>query len=329
MKATDLIKERLGQKILLLTHHNADPDSICAAILLQKGLKKLGAESRIGVVESISRLSKKIVEHTKCKVEADPSADVDFIILLDASSPGQLSDYAKTFEASKAFKLVIDHHTGQEEKVSADFLYVDADSTSTIGIVYSVLEELGVEIDKDMVFIALFGMVAETAHLRYASPADFNLIGQLLKEYKIDYTEILDLLSTPLHVSERIARLNALGRARYSRFRDYLVATSYVGSFEASAARALIRVGADLAVVTSTKKKEIRASIRAQPAFCKEIGIDVSKDLIPGIAKIIDGTGGGHPTVGGANGKNVKAQKELFKFVLDEIKKRAEAGKNG
>lgn len=327
MAPADVIKEKLGQNILLLTHHNADPDSVCSALILQEALKKLGANSQVGVIESASKLAKKIIKKYGCEIKKDPPLDVDFIVLLDASSPGQLSDYAEKFKASKAFKLIIDHHTGQEEKLDADSYFIDEGSTSTISMVLAILKELGVELDKKMAFIALFGTVAETAHLRYADASDFKLIGELLKKHKIKYTEILNLLATPLDVSERIARLNSVQRTKYSRVKDYLIATSYVGSFEASVARALVNVGADLAVVNSIKKDEIRVSIRANHQFHKETGIDVSKDLIPEIAKIINGSGGGHPTVAGANGKDVKKNKEVCDFVVNEVKKRVGAKK--
>ena len=60
-KIADFLKQYSGKKIVLLGHHNADPDAVGAAYVLSEALKNLGCETVIGFAESISKLSKKVI----------------------------------------------------------------------------------------------------------------------------------------------------------------------------------------------------------------------------------------------------------------------------
>lgn len=46
---------------------------------------------------------------------------------------------------------------------------------------------------------------------------------------------------------------------------------------------------------------------------------------MPGVAKIIQGTGSGHPTAAGANGKLVKKADEALKYIVEYVKTRISA----
>lgn len=324
MDAVQLLRDSVGKNILLLVHHNADPDAICSAIALSEGLKQLGCENvKIGAVESTNKLSQKILNKLDCEVDKNPSLDVDVIILLDTSTPGQLSEMAEVFQNSKAEKLMIDHHAEGEDKLIVDHKLVDANATSTVELVCGLLKELGTKISDDVAFALCFGLVAETAHLQFATPDNFRLLADLEEAHSITHQDVLGLLRTPLHVSEKIAHFKALGRAKVHRIGNFLIVTSKVGSFEASCARAMIRVGADLAAVSS-RPDELRISLRASHGFVKETGIDLGRELIPEVARIINGSGSGHPAAAGANGSALDKGGEAFDFIINYVRKKIE-----
>ncbi len=321
-KLAEVLREFKGKEALLLAHKNADPDSICSALALYKELKKIGINTRIGAVESVSLLSKKILEKTNTTVDIDPAIDSDLIIFLDMSSIGQLGDFYKEVERSDAYKIVIDHHAIQDDNFKVDLSYIDENAATAVELVYDLLEELKIKISDETAFTILFGMIAETAHLRYAKQKNFRIIAELLEKHKICFSELLRFLETPLDISERIARLKAFKRARIHRVSNYLVVVSEIGSFEASSARAFISAGADVAAVISKRKNEIRVSLRASASFYNETGIDLGKDLIPEIAKIIKGTGSGHPTAAGANGQADISEEKIEELITKFVKKR-------
>ena len=321
-----ILQDYSRKSILLLTHHNADPDAICSATALALGLEQMGAKTRIGAAVSVSALSKKVIGKFGMDVEIDPKMDTDLIILLDTSTPGQLSGLCSAFEESKAKKVVIDHHTAQEFSLKADLSYVDESATSASEICYNLLQKLGVEITRDMAFMLIIGMLTDTAHFKYATPPALRTIADILESQSLTLAEIMDFLSTPQDISERIACLKAVQRAKLNKVGNYLVVVSNIGSFEASAARALMRTGADVAAVAAKRGDELRISLRAKSSFVSETGIDLGKDLVPEVAKVIDGSGSGHPTAAGANGKATGKMDEALNFIVDYIQKRVNKG---
>jgi len=216
--------------------------------------------------------------------------------------------------------MIIDHHTVHDYTLKADFSFIDEESSSTVELVYDLLKELKVKIDEKIAKSVLLGTVAETAHLQYASLKNFQILSELMEKFSIDYQWILATLETPLDVSERIARLKASQRVQFDRIGNFLIATSKIASFEASAARALIRAGADLVGVAAEKENEVRISLRSTQNFYEKTKIDLGKELIPKVAAIIGGTGSGHPTAAGANGKLVKKADEALKYILQYTK---------
>ena len=318
----EVIKQFKGKSVLLLGHKNADPDSVCSIIALSIGLKQLGFKVRSGVVESASKISQKILDEIDESIEINPDLKTDLIVMLDMSTEGQLSDFVQEIFSSSAKKMIIDHHAIHDYTLKTDFHFIDEKANSTVELVYDLLNELKVNINEKIAKAILLGTVAETAHLHYASLKNFEIIAELMKKFSIDYQWILATLETPLDVSERIARLKAAQRAKFERIGDFLVVASKVKSFEASAARLLIRAGADLAGVAAEKENEVRISLRSTPNFYKKTKIDLGKELVPEIAKIIKGTGSGHPTAAGANGTLVNKADEALKYIVEYTKTR-------
>ena len=149
----DAIKRFKGKSILLLGHKNADPDSVCSIVALSLGLKQLGYNVRSGVIESASKISQKILNEVGEGVEVDPDLNVDLIIMLDMSTEGQLSTFAEKVLASKAKKMIIDHHTVHDYSLKADYSFIDEESSSTVELVYDLLNELKAKIDEKIAFL--------------------------------------------------------------------------------------------------------------------------------------------------------------------------------
>lgn len=318
----EVFRNLKGKEVLLLAHKNADPDSFCSSLSLFKGLKEIGIETRIGAVESVGSLSKTILEKSGADLEIDPELDSDAVVLLDVSSEGPLGDYFEKLNSSDIYKIIIDHHPSPEEPLEADKKFIDTSSNSTVELVFDLLKELDVNLNEELAFAIIYAMVAETRHLRYAKLKNFKILAELLEKYDINFSDVLSALNTPLDISERIARLKAVKRVKFKKVSGYIIARSKVGSFEASAARALRRAGADVAVVLSEKKDEVRLSLRATSKFSNETGIDFGKGPIQKIGKILGGSGGGHPTAAGANGVKKGKEREVFNYIVDLVKER-------
>jgi hypothetical protein len=119
----------------------------------------------------------------------------------------------------------------------------------------------------------------------------------------VNVQETLPLLSLPLEYSERIARLRASQRVKLTKIHDWLITFSHVNAYQASAARALIGLGAHVAIVAGQKKKKkLQVSLRASREFHEKTGIHLGRDIAQPLGEYLHGMGGGHSISAGANG---------------------------
>jgi nanoRNase/pAp phosphatase (c-di-AMP/oligoRNAs hydrolase) len=113
--------------------------------------------------------------------------------------------------------------------------------------------------------------------------------------------------------------LKAGRRSRLFKIGDWIVALSHVSAYEASAARAMIDLGAHVAAVAGEKEGNVEISLRSALDFHTKTGIHLGKDVAKPLGEYLDGTGGGHATAAGVNGKgDVEAGLKRCLILLKE-----------
>lgn len=199
--------------------------------------------------------------------------------------------------------LLIDHHRiHPETEGQVAYMIVDEEATSTAEIIYRLWKESKFNLDRQEAMAIFLGIVYDTRRLALSNSGTFRIIMDLI-ECGVDVQEAFKLISVPLELSEKIARLKAVKRARIHRIDQWIVAVSKISTFQASAARALIGVGADVSIVGGVKDDELRVSLRSTGDFFEKTNIHLGRDLATPLGKEIGGAGGGHSTSAGANGK--------------------------
>ena len=117
---TKILDEIDAKIVVLLCHHNADPDAICSAYAFASLLKQSrpNFEVEIGAAHGISRLSRHLLTFLPIDVETQPNIEkADAMVLLDTNTIQQLDDLAEKVKNSKAPIIVIDHHVAHPETV--------------------------------------------------------------------------------------------------------------------------------------------------------------------------------------------------------------------
>jgi nanoRNase/pAp phosphatase (c-di-AMP/oligoRNAs hydrolase) len=101
----------------------------------------------------------------------------------------------------------------------------------------------------------------------------------------------------------------------------WIIVSSMVSSFEASACRALIDLGADVAIVSSNRKKGGRVSGRSTDAFHKRTGVSLAK-VMEKVGLELDGSGGGHPTAATVSSISDfdKGEKLALRYIQEQIR---------
>lgn len=295
---------------LVVVHHNGDPDALGSALALQA----VFPEVRIGAPLGLNNVAQRLLDAIGGTVLEKPRFDdFDYLVVVDTSSPVQLGAHAKDVREP----IVIDHHAYHDAWADALYVYVDPSKASCCEVVYDLLEQAYTEGHTDFtldgtcsdiptletVGIALLtGIWTDTGQFRHAHPSTFAAVAKLLSATGTSVTDILEILESEpeFHDGKRQAHFKAATRMRWDTIGPVSVAFSHVSAYEASAARALTLLGADVAFCVADTKGEIRASARARKKAVRDQGIHLG-DLMNRVGKRLGFMGGGHDGAAGMN----------------------------
>ena len=303
-----------GRSFLLLCHHNADPDSLGSAIAFSRYLTSRGIKNRIGVSQSISSYTKRLLQFAE--VEINPDVREDVVVIFDTSSIEQLEPIEIPHGK---FVIVIDHHAEKKKPIRANITIIDSSRTSTAEIVWELFKYLGFY-DETAAKALLAGIVTDTANFRFANSMTFKAVGEILERFDIQMGEIYGLVSPVsdenIDSARRMAVLKACQRVELKKAGRYIIAVSKVSAYESLACKTFLQLGADVAIVGS-EKKGVRISARARENLVKK-GLHLGR-IMEMVGPIIDGSGGGHAGAAGANGRS--NLDDALKFLIKEVEK--------
>ena len=266
--------------VLLLGHQNTDPDALCSAYAFQKLLKKLrpGIVTEIGRGQGVSKLSNHILNNLSIAMNPKPNVEnAEAIVLLDTNTIQQLGDLASKVAESNSPIIIIDHHAPHPETIKrATFYMTKEEASSACEVVYDLFRQAKVKIGIDEAKALFLGIAFDTRHFVLANASTFKSIVELT-EAGVNPPETLSLLTMPMSQSERVARIKACQRAKILKIEGWIVALSTVSAYQASAARALLDLGAQAAAVAGKKNDNVEISLRCTREFQKGTGIHLER----------------------------------------------------
>jgi len=301
-----LIDETAAKNVLLLCHHNSDPDAVCSAYGFQGLLLRVKPELsvEIGAGQGISKLTKNLLRYVPAKINMQPNIEkAQALFLLDTNTIQQLDPLADRVARSLAPIIVVDHHAAHPETQRICRLCLtNEEASSTCDIVYGFYKEQNLKPSLDVARALFLGMAFDTRHFVLASSATFKAVADLV-DNGVNAQEALGMLAMPMDFSERVARVKACRRAKIIRVGDWIIAFSHVSAFQASAARALVDLGAHMAAVAGKKGDGIEISMRCTREFAEKTGIHLGKDIAKPLGEALQGQGGGHAMAAGVNAR--------------------------
>jgi phosphoesterase RecJ-like protein len=327
MTLQDIIKildETNAHFVLLLGHQNTDPDALGSMYAFQGLLKRLkpNVVVEIGGEQGLSKLSKHILNNLSIVVNSKPNVEsAEAIILLDTNTIQQLGDLTEKVEKSNAPIIVVDHHAPHPETLQkAKLVIANDEASSACEVVYDLFKQANMKPTSDEAEALFLGIAFDTRHFVLANASTFKTVVDLC-DAGVDPQETLSLLSLDMDASERLARMKACQRAKLEKIGPWIIALSNVSAYQASAARALVDLGAHAAAVAGKKNDGIEVSFRCTREFIKSTGIHLGKDIAKPLGETLNGMGGGHAAAAGANGKGgvnagLKLCLQLFKDKL-------------
>lgn len=307
--------------VAILCHQNADPDATCSAFALQSLLQRLAPQvpTKIVCPEGISGTTKQLLENLGITIPDESlPAKYDLAILVDTNTIDQLGDAGAALIASHTPIVVVDHHHPHPDTVRiASQLIIDESAAAAAETVYQLWQMSGEKLGVVEARAMLAALFVETKHFMLATEATFEVAASLVR-FGADPRHLSEMLSTPVSRSERIARLKAAGRSQVSLVGDWIIATSELSSYQSSAARALLAVGAHVAFVAGESKQKTRVNMRATEGFYAKTGVHLARDVSIPIGKKLAGVGGGHATAAGLSVPGVA--EEVLKICVDAVR---------
>jgi nanoRNase/pAp phosphatase (c-di-AMP/oligoRNAs hydrolase) len=281
------------------------------------------------MADDLSRLSKQVIEFFQLKDEIleEPISDYDLVILLDTNSTLQLGKDFQHIPQDPKMTIVIDHHEHNPEiETLADHRIVKNDRFSTCEILVDIYDDLKANIEPTIANLLLTGILFDTRRFFYTDIETLQTCIKLVN-FGAEYEKCVKSLQIRPDRSERIARLKAASKAKVHLFGDWVIVSSTINAFEASACRGLIEMGADVAIIGGHPGKDkVRLSSRSTREFSDFTRINLGTDIMEPLGTMIDGKGGGHANAAGANGtKNLKTALDK---AVDLIRVAIEKGTN-
>ena len=329
-KSAEILEKIKGvERILVNCHRNPDPDSIGSALALYEVLSGMGKKVEIicptkivwGALDYLKNFEKiKTIDFSKYDF-----SKYQLLIILDSSSWDMVTDIID-FVPPKIPFVVIDHH--RTNKKFGEINLVDENITSTGELLYLLLEDWGVNIDKEIATALLTGIVGDTGTFSYPGVGAKTLkTAGVLMEKGADKDKIVQHVFRSVDfklvqfwgeviANTKLDRLNKFvwSAIPYARFEEL---GSLAGGKESAASLfSQVVEGTDFGVVmVEQEPKKLSASFRSRT------GIDVSV-----FAKKLGG--GGHRYASGARVEGV-AFDDAVARVLTMVRESLNEAKKG
>lgn len=301
------IRGEVGERghVSILCHQNADADAACSAFALQILLKKLRPDATVDVhfPEGVSASAKQLLENLGVDIRESSSLEkTRLAILVDTNVLDQLGEAGEELVRLNIPFIVVDHHHPHPDTERlARKMIVDESASAAAEVVYQLFRAASEPIDKITSMALLAALFVETRHFLLARSSTFEVAAGLV-EAGADPRYLTEALRVRMSRSERMARLKAAGRIQVVSLGDWIVATSQLGSYQSSAARALLGLGAHLALVGGKVKDRVRVNMRSTEEFASKTGVHLGRDIAIPLGALFGGSGGGHPTAAGFYG---------------------------
>ena len=168
-----------ADKIAILTHETPDGDAIGSSLAMYLAIKRLGKQADL-IVPDFPRTYAFLPSVEDIKKEGE-SQKYDLAIALDCSDIKRLNGFANYFESAKT-KIVIDHHSSNT--MFGDHNFVNPAAPACAQILVTMLEYLGVEIDKEIGTCIATGIITDTGGFKYntVTAETFEFMAELLNK---------------------------------------------------------------------------------------------------------------------------------------------------
>jgi len=294
-----LLDELRQGRTLVLSHVNADIDAMGCSIALAAMFP--GVE--VGAVESVSRGAQNLLQHFGGRYTPSSRTPGGRERGTLRPRPVRRHGDAGPGRALRADARDLHRHRPPRARRGAarrQPRYVcDPDSPSCAQLVHRLAREAGAQVNGDAAFALVAGIVADTERFRIAPNSAVEDALAILRAAGIELSEVIRRDGAAgLRQGPRSWRCSRPRSAwpTWRRASSFLAHTR-VGAFEASAARHMVSMGADVALVVHEEGGTVSITARASRRAL-DAGFHLG-DYMQRLAQVVGGSGGGHAGAAG------------------------------
>lgn len=178
-----------SENILLISHINPDGDAIGSQLALYHYLKSKGKivkmlspnnlQEFLKWMDGVSEINIFIKDRIKCRILID---EADLILMFDFNQSNRLGEAEESVKASRARKIIIDHHLNSGE--FGDLIISDPSKCSTSELVYELVAIMngGIFTHRSYAESLYVGIVTDTGNFEYGTYTSktFRIVAELL-----------------------------------------------------------------------------------------------------------------------------------------------------
>lgn len=310
-----ILRKNSAGKFALICHRAADPDSFLSCYSMSQLLKNAyNCKTEIGFPDNPNETVKKLMERYRGKVA---SLDREYVLyfVLDCGDINLLGEWGSRL--NKTNSILIDHHLHHDLERYMLAL-IDESSVSTAEVVLDYYNFLGYAPSKKTAQAILDAILFDSQNLLIAKDKTIINVASLC-HYKASLENAREELKTEKSYDESIAKLKAASRMKIYKLNGWIVVLTRVNSYQASVARSLLRLGADVSFVAGVSNGDTRLSMRSTQEFYAKTKIHLGEDIAHKVASSISGTGGGHSTA--ASISSTEVPDKLLELCLLNLSK--------
>ena len=180
--------------IVIARHVGVDPDAMASSIALKKSIKKTFKDKNVYAIGNGS-IKFNFMGYLDKGIDFD---QMNNILLIVTDTPDKKRvDMEELTHYEKSIK--IDHHPFIEKY--CDIEYIDDEKSSASEIVYDILKETDLVLDKEICEILFAGIVADTNRFLFSNSksATFKVVAEMIENYGVEITRVyFDLYKRPL-----------------------------------------------------------------------------------------------------------------------------------
>ncbi len=207
------------KRVLVTTHVRPDGDALGSTAAMVLGMKKKGIDAEVLLLSHLPRKYAFIYEeHAIPFIDVEGGFPADFsldaydaLLVIDTGTWSQLPGLEERVATYAKPKLVIDHHLTQQDW--ADQKLVVTDAAAAGEIVFEVLEQWDVELDKSIATALFLAICTDTGWFQFSNTRPFTMhLAAELMEAGVDTDRMYQLL----YQNERAERIALQARALQS-----------------------------------------------------------------------------------------------------------------